>query len=143
LLQQRWSLNSSRTGERSSTKGRLANLVALLALAIPAALGSYASADDKAAREDKPATVDSRQIWVLADQGGTPSEAGLSASGVTDIVPYEISCAAGELRSVHRKLNVAAIYGAAAWTVRISGSPASESGAEMLKSALENICKTE
>jgi len=116
-------------------------LAALLASAILGALAFYASANQEPAREDKPAAVDSRQIWVLADQGGNASEAGVSTSSVTDVIPYEISCAAGELRSAHRKPNVAAIYGAAAWTVRISSSPASEDGAQMLKSALENICK--
>ena len=116
-------------------------MAALLASAILGALAFYASANQEPAREDKPAAVDSRQIWVLADQGGNASEAGVSTSSVTDVIPYEISCAAGELRSAHRKPNVAAIYGAAAWTVRISSSPASEDGAQMLKSALENICK--
>jgi hypothetical protein len=118
-----------------------ASLVALLASVILAALGFYASADEEPAREDNAAAVDSRQIWVLTDQDGTASEGGLSASGASGIVPYEISCAAGKLRSAHRKLIAAGIYGAPGWTVRISSSPASEDGAQLLKSALENICK--
>jgi hypothetical protein len=114
----------------------------VLTSAILAALASCASAAQEPARTDKRVSADSRQIWVLTDQGGVASEAGLSGSGASDVVAYEISCAAGELRSAQRKLT-AVIYGARAWTVRVSSPLASEDGAQMLKSALEDICKVE
>lgn len=97
-----------------------------------------ATADEGAS----PSGVDSRRVWVLTDQGGVASEGGLTASGPGGVIPYEISCAAGELLSAQRKLTSAGTYGVAAWTVRISASLASEYGAQLLRAALERVCKT-
>jgi hypothetical protein len=107
-----------------------------------AALGLCAGADEEPADEARPAGQDARRVWVLTDQGGVASEGGFSLAGPAGVIPYEISCAGGELRFAQRKLTSAGIYGAVAWTVRISGSLTSEYGARMLRTALENVCKT-
>jgi hypothetical protein len=110
-------------------------LLAILVFATPMC---YVRADEAG----KPSKQDSRRVWVLTDQGGVASEGGLSTSGPGGIIPYEITCAAGELVSMQRKLTATGNYGAATWTVRISASLASEYGTHMLRAALENICKS-
>lgn len=90
----------------------------------------------------RPSGLDFRHVWVLTDQGGVASEAGFTTSGPSGVIPYEVRCAAGELLSAQRKLTSAGTYGIAAWTVRIGASVASEYGAQLLRAALEKVCKT-
>ena len=130
-----------RSPHRAWSKVCSPTALSFVAALMLAALGLSARADEQPADGAKPAGQDSRRVWVLTDQGGVASEGGFSFAGPAGVIPYEINCAGGELRSAQRKLTSAGIYGAVAWTVRISGSLASEYGARMLRAALENICR--
>jgi hypothetical protein len=79
---------------------------------------------------------------VLTDLPESTSEGGPTSSNTSpSIVPYEIRCASGQLRSAQRSIATVGLYGAPVWTVRVRDSLSLQRGADALREALEDVCK--
>lgn len=94
---------------------------------------------DEQSRAESKETVETRMVWVLSEQA-LASEGGSMSSGPSAVVPYEIKCAVGQLRSAQRSMVSRGLYGTATWTIRVPGAVGSSEGARNLQAALERIC---
>ena len=83
-----------------------------------------------------------RSVWVLTDTPESTSEGGpKSSSPGPSIVPYEIQCVFGQLRSAQRGIATVGLYGVPVYTVRLRASLSSQEGADALRATLERVCK--
>ena len=115
--------------------------------AVPAALAfvtclGVAISGASAAEEAHDSDLSLRRVWVLTDLPESTSEAGPTSSSISpSIVPYEIRCASGQLRSAQRSIVTVGFYGVPVWTVRVRDSLSRQGGADALRAALEGVCK--
>lgn len=124
--------------------GKPAVLAALAFVACLRVAISGASVAEESHDSDLPqATAEQlRRVWVLTDLPESTSEGGPTSSSTSpSIVPYEIRCASGQLRSAQRSIATVGLYGGPVWTVRVRDSLSSQRGADALRAALEGVCK--
>ncbi|HTS51694.1 MAG TPA: hypothetical protein VMH26_00310 [Burkholderiales bacterium] len=130
-----------------SSRIRLHRKPLLAAFAFATCLGVVtcgASADGGGRDSDLPQAAEGqlRRVWVLMDLAESTSEGGPTSSSTSpSIVPYEIRCASGQLRSAQRSMAAVGLYGVPVWTVRVRDPLSSQDGAEALRAALEDVCK--
>jgi hypothetical protein len=95
---------------------------------------------DQSGVQNQESIVDKRVVWVLSEQAATPSEGGRVSSETSAVIPYDVSCSMGHVRSAQRSSQGLGVYGATKWTIRVNGAPSSAEGAQHLQAALEHIC---
>jgi hypothetical protein len=112
----------------------------LVCLAFWGICGGPISIADQPDVQNQESVVEKRMVWVLTEQAATPSEGGHLSSETSAVIPYEVSCSNGHVRSAQRSSQGLGVYGATKWTIRVDGAPSSPEGAQHLQAALEHIC---